>query len=136
MQFAIIDRSIEPGEYQNLRAQTSWNQLPDEMVGRALKASLFSVVVEMDEKVIAMGRVVGDGALYFYIQDIIVDREFRGMGISRLIMERIEQYLSKVALPHAFIGLMAAEGVSGIYEKYGYRRRGENAPGMFRVISG
>ncbi len=33
----------------------------------------------------------------------------------------------------SFVGLMAAEGVTGFYERYGFARRPEGRPGMFRV---
>lgn len=134
MEFTIKEKRIKVSEYQELRKQTNWEPLSENMVKIAMKNTLFSVVVTQGDQLAGFGRVVGDGGIYFYIQDVIVAREFRGMGLSRLIMERIERYLMKSTGENAFIGLMAAEGVSGLYEKYGYRKRAGNAPGMFRMV--
>lgn len=37
-----------------------------------MEKSLFDVSVICDGKVIGMGRLVGDGAMYWYLQEIIV----------------------------------------------------------------
>ena len=82
-----------------------------------------------------MGRVIGDGAIYFYIQDVIVLPEFQKFGLGKLIMNQIEAYLNKNAPHNAFIGLMAADGVQKFYEKFGYRQRPGGRPGMYKMIS-
>ena len=81
-----------------------------------------------------MGRVIGDGSIYFYIQDLIVLPEYQEMGVGRLIMEQIEKYLQNNAPKGAFIGLMAAENTTGFYENFGYMVRPEQKPGMFKYI--
>jgi hypothetical protein len=51
-----------------------------------------------------------------------------------MVMDALMAYLDRVYPDGAFIGLMAAEGVAGLYERYGFERRPENAPGMRRVL--
>jgi hypothetical protein len=48
-------------------------------------------------------------------------------------MDAIMEYLAAHAPDGAFIGLMAAKGVSKFYERYGFKKRPSEAPGMFRV---
>jgi len=36
-----------------------------------------------------MARVVGDGGLVFYIQDVIVVSSFQGQGIGKMLMDFI-----------------------------------------------
>jgi len=98
-----------------------------------LRSALFSVCVIHKDQAIGCGRVVGDGGIYFYIQDIIVLPEFQGRGLGRRIMDAVMNYLSSHAHPNAFIGLMAAKGVSGFYEKHGFAERPPGRPGMFRI---
>jgi hypothetical protein len=48
-------------------------------------------------------------------------------------MDAVLGYLEGAAKPGAFVGLMAAEGAGGFYERYGFQRRPDDRPGMFRV---
>ena len=54
--------------------------------------------------VVGMGRIVGDGAIYFYIQDVAVKPEHQGRGVGRQIMEHLLAYLQAQAPPKAFSG--------------------------------
>ncbi len=115
-----------------MRQSTDWNQVDALMAEEALKNDLFSVCARYQGKTIGIGRVIGDGAIYFYIQDVIVLPEYRTQGVGTLIMERIEAYLDGHAKEGAFIGLMAAEGVVSFYRKFGYSKRPEGRPGMYK----
>ena len=130
----IEHRPPTVSEYQQLRASTSWDQLPDKMVANALQHDLFAVCALEGSKTVGMGRVIGDGAIYYYIQDVIVLPAHQGRGIGKRIMELIEQYLATHAPPNAFIGLMAAKGVAGFYKSFGYQLRAPDAPGMYKRI--
>ena len=59
--------------------------------------------------------------------------EFQGKGIGKRIMDAIMDYLKACASPNAFVGLMAAKGVSRFYEQYGSKIRSSDAQGMFRI---
>jgi ribosomal protein S18 acetylase RimI-like enzyme len=132
--YVLVERNPTSKEYQRLRRAVGWLDLEAEAIGIGLQNSLFSVCVILENKVIGCGRVIGDGGIYFYIQDIIVLPEFQGMGIGRRIMDAIMEYLKAHARDGAFIGLMAAKGVSRFYERYGFKKRPSDAPGMFRML--
>ncbi|MEX0313066.1 MAG: GNAT family N-acetyltransferase [Allomuricauda sp.] len=127
-------RPIAVSEYQNLRNTTNWHALETEQVAKALGQDLFSVVVVFDKQVVAMGRVIGDGAIYFYIQDIIVHPGHRNKGVGKMIMDTIEMFLSNSVTEYAFIGLMAADGVADFYKSFGYVKRGNESPGMYKIM--
>ena len=132
--FNVEIRKLKVEEYQTLRKTTGWDMLEDKVVSASLENDLFSLCVYDHEKLIGMGRVVGDGFIYFYIQDIVVTPEYKGRGVGKLIMENVEEYLSKTANNNSFIGLMAAEGVKEFYYKFGYKERPDSRPGMFKVV--
>jgi ribosomal protein S18 acetylase RimI-like enzyme len=127
-------RSPTPAEYQFLRKTTDWFQLADNIVAESLKNELFSVCVFDQKQIIGMGRVVGDGAIYFYIQDIIVHPDYQNLGLGRRIMESIEEYLQNNCHYNSFVGLMAAEGLIEFYHKFGYEVRPSTKPGMYKMI--
>jgi ribosomal protein S18 acetylase RimI-like enzyme len=134
MNYSIELRKIIVSEYQYLRRTTGWDMLEDSVVKSALENDLFSVCIVHEKKTIGIGRVVGDGAIYFYIQDIIVHPDYQKQGVGKLIMDQVESYLEKAANSNSFIGLMAADGVKDFYKKYGYSERPDNRPGMFKII--
>jgi ribosomal protein S18 acetylase RimI-like enzyme len=94
---------------------------------------LYSVCAVEDDKVIGFARLVGDGGLYFYLQDVIVLPAHQRKGVGSALVERLLAFLGSTALPGAFIGLMAAKGASDFYRRYGFAERPEGRPGMFRL---
>lgn len=130
----LENRKLTVSEYQLMRASTGWSSLQDSVVEKALSNDLFSVCLFDGEKLIGMGRVIGDGAIYFYIQDIIVLPEYQGQGIGKIIMNSIEAFIAQHANHNSFIGLMSAKGIKAFYNQFGYQARPENGPGMFKVI--
>ena len=58
----------------------------------SIKNSIFSVTVKDSHKLIGMGRIVGDGAIYYYIQDIVVHPEYQGQGIGKKIMKEVHSH--------------------------------------------
>ena len=133
--FNIEVRKIAVSEYQALRSSTDWGQIENDIVEKALERDLYAICVLDGEKTIGIGRIVGDGAIYFYIQDIIVLPEYQGKGIGKIIMENIETYLNEKTNNNSFIGLMAAEGVTDFYLQFGYEKRPDNKPGMYKMIN-
>lgn len=131
--YILVERSPTIKEYQKLREAIGWGNVDFEATDTGLHNSLFSVCVIYKNNVIGCGRLVGDGGIYFYIQDVIVLPEFQGKGIGKRIMDAIMDYLKAHVHPNAFVGLMAAKGVSKFYERYDFAERPANAPGMFKM---
>lgn len=132
---AVKSRPLTLESYQILRATTDWNSLEDAKVISALGRDLFSVCLYVDGEAVGMGRVVGDGAIYFYIQDVVVHPQYQGIGVGKLIMEKIMAFLKASISGYAFIGLMAAHGVGEFYHQFGFKERIAGAPGMFMVMN-
>ena len=132
-EYIFVERSPTVEEYKRLRDAVEWWDIDDETTAIGLRNSLFSLCVIYKDEVIGCGRVIGDGGIYFYIQDVIVLPEFQGKGIGERIMDAIMGYLKAHARPGVFVGLMAAKGVSKFYERYGFIERPADAPGMFKI---
>ena len=132
-EYILVERSPTVEEYHKLCEAVGWEHVDVEATETGLRNALFSVCVIYGDKVIGCGRVVGDGGIYFYVQDVIVLPEFQGKGLGRRIMDAVMSYLDSHADPNAFFGLMAAKGVSRFYEKYGFTERPPGRPGMFRI---
>jgi ribosomal protein S18 acetylase RimI-like enzyme len=123
VKYQITDESPSAEEFIELRRLIGWGETDLIMVKSSLANSLFHVVVRTQGRLVGMARVVGDGVMYFYIQDVVVAPEYQNQGIGKLLMDRIEVYLSKAAAKGASIGLLAAKGKEGFYARYGYMHR-------------
>jgi len=123
-------------EYSYLRELVGWGVPVKEATEVSIEQSLFSVCLEREGEIIGLGRIVGDGGLYFYVQDIIVKPEYRGLGYSRIIMGEVMKFIKVNAKKGSFVGLFAAKGTEGFYEKYGFFIRPNETfgAGMFYPI--
>lgn len=130
--FRLAERRIPVADYLRLRRAAGWTELDPDVAARGLAGALFAVVLEKDGAVAGCGQVVGDGAVYFYIQDVIVAEAHRGLGLGDAIMARLLAWIGGRAGRGSFVGLMAARGVAGFYERHGFARRDPEAPGMHR----
>jgi GNAT superfamily N-acetyltransferase len=130
--YAAERRVPTVAELRDLHESAAWDDLPDDddAVARGLAASLFGIVVIRAGRTVAAARVVGDGALYFYVQDVVVLPAHQGRGLGTFLMEEVMAYLRATARPKAFVALFAATGRGGFYRRYGFRTRPLDEPGM------
>ncbi|RGP38471.1 GNAT family N-acetyltransferase [Pseudotabrizicola alkalilacus] len=112
-----------PGEFIRFRAACGWGEIGEDTARAALNASLLAVTCRSGEKLVGCARVVGDGVLYFYIQDVIVSSDWRGHGIGKRIVSLLMERLEERAPNGATIGLMAAAGKELFYEQFGFQAR-------------
>jgi len=119
--YRLGERPPDSAEYRSLcRAVGREEFINFDAVRASLATSLYHVVALYDEVVIGMARVVGDGALFFYIQDVIIVPVHQGRGVGALLMGRVMDYLPGHAPEKAFVGLFAAEGTRPFYARYGF----------------
>jgi cation:H+ antiporter len=69
-----------------------------------------------------MGRVVGDGS-YFTIYDVVVHKDFQGMGYGSIIIKHIIDWYKTIKDDDTFLYLDASKGKEKFYEKFGFRSR-------------
>ena len=106
------------------RADCGWGTISELQAKRALDNALFSVTVFAGQKVVGSGRVIGDGALNYYIQDLIVDPAFRNQQVGSKILSRLMAQIKEYKLPgSATVGLMSAAGKEAFYEQFGFTAR-------------
>ncbi|AXB32145.1 N-acetyltransferase [Vibrio campbellii] len=117
-----------PQEYCEMRVKAGLSPKSLKAAEIGLPNSLYGVSIRDDEVLIAIGRVVGDGACNFEIVDVAVDPSYQGKGLGRKVMEYIDGYLSSAALEGSYVSMIADEPV--FYEKLGYRLVAPKSQGM------
>jgi GNAT superfamily N-acetyltransferase len=131
----IVDGTPSPEEYAAFRAHVRWPAVAPSQAAGALRASLASVLArDVDGALVGMGRVVGDGGVYLYLQDVIVLERWRNNGIGTRITEALLDHVRELGGPGTFVGLMAAVGAGPFYERFGFQPRGEDRPGMWLTL--
>ena len=70
--YSVLTQTPTPGEYIELRSAAGLSPKTQEAAELGLPNSLFAVCIRLDEKLVGMGRIVGDGGCNFEIVDIAV----------------------------------------------------------------
>jgi GNAT superfamily N-acetyltransferase len=131
----IVDGTPTAEEYAAFRAHVRWPPVDPAQASEGLTASLACVLArDADGTLVGMGRVVGDGGVYLYLQDVIVLERWRNNGIGTRITEALMDHVRKLGGPGTFVGLMAANGAGPFYERFGFQPRGEDRPGMWLTL--
>ncbi|MBU2713523.1 GNAT family N-acetyltransferase [Zooshikella harenae] len=127
--YTIIEEVIDVENFLRLRIITGLTPRTKDAAVKALPNSIYGVHILCNGKPIAMGRIVGDGALNLEIVDVAVDPEHQGKGLGRKIMEHIMNYLDKSVPKGAYITLMA--DVPELYQKFGFKFSRPESEGMY-----
>lgn len=135
----LIENSISVEEYFYLRDKVNWKRLTQRQAELALKNCLFNVkAVDENGNVVGMGRIVGDGAVISYIQDLIVVPEAQGKKTGSLIIQRLIDYVKSIREEEStmMLCLMCAKGREPFYIKHGFMERPNDnlGPGIIQYI--
>ena len=117
-----MDNVLSAEDFVRLKVAAGFKERPLPQVEKALKNGLFNVSAICDGQVVGMGRLVGDGAMYWYLQEIVVLPEYQGKGIGKSIVNRLLEHIRSAAMPGTIIdiGLTAVKGKEPFYEKFGF----------------
>ena len=82
------------------------------------------MVWEVFEEV-GMARVIGDGGMTLYVQDVIVHPIYQRQGIGKKLMEFVMNYIKSSASEGSIlqVSLMASKGKEAFYERFGFFSR-------------
>lgn len=129
-----IERRVAmPAEHRRLAEAVGWGDGFDwSSLPASLDASLFGVVALAGDEIVGMGRLVGDGVKYFYVQDVAVDPAWQGRGVGQAIVEALLAWVGEAAPATAFVGLFATEAAMPLYRRNGFGTEG--LKGMARLV--
>ena len=106
-QVVLQNNVLQPQDFVRLRVLTGFADIPIEHAKRALDGGLINVSAIYGDQLIGMGRMVGDGAMYWYLQEIIVLPEFQKQGVGAKIVNHLVDY----AVSHSTTGKFTTIGV-------------------------
>ena len=133
MFYLIKNEMPSPQEWRYLRSLSEWNVFSETTFKIAIEKSVFGVCAYDHNKIIGMGRIVGDGIICFYIQDLFVVEEYINKHVGTLILHSLLHYIKEHAEAGATIALFSHAGTETFYEKFGFlvREKSGKGSGMF-----
>lgn len=133
------ENSLDVDTYLALRKSVKWKKLSCEQAKKALENSLYTVCAYEFDRPVGMGRIVGDGAVICYIQDLVVLPDAQASGIGGQIVDMLIEYVEGLRMEgtEMMLDLMCAKGREMFYEKHGFiARPTENlGPGMIQYLN-
>lgn len=136
----IQENTLNRETYLALRRSVGWRELSAGQADAALRASLLTVCACLNGRPVGMGRLIGDGAVVCYIQDLVILPEVQHMGIGSLLIERLIAYARSLNEPETtmMLCLMCAKGREVFYQKHNFTARPTDSlgPGMIMYLDG
>ena len=134
----LMEDRLDMDTYLSLRKAAGFRSLTRDQARKALNNSLYTLVAYKDGVAVGMGRIVGDGAVICYVQDLIVLPQVRGQGIGSLILETLKEFVTNEGYEGTtmMFDLMCALGRESFYQKHGFisRPTKDLGPGMIQYI--
>lgn len=135
----IKKNTIDVQDYLSIRGKVGWKTLLDKQAKKALECSLCVAGAYDGDRLIGMGRIVGDGAVICYVQDLIVEPGYQGKGIGSMLLNYLIEYVDNLRDEDSqmMMCLMCAKGREEFYKKHGFVARPTDSlgPGMIQYLS-
>jgi len=133
IQETIIFKETLPDikEYWDLFQTTGWNQeynFSIQDLANAIQNSWYSMSIYDSDKLIGFGRVIADGVHHALIVDLIIHPDYQSKGLGSRLLDKLVSKCKKNKIRD--IQLFSAKDKYAFYEKFGFEKRPDNAPGM------
>lgn len=97
----------------------NWKHRESAEIKNAFKLSTETIFVYHEAKIIAFGRVIGDGRYYAMLADIVVDPDYQGKGLGSFLVKSLNDKL----VNYHFVNLSAAPGADRFYKSLGWKKQ-------------
>ncbi|WOC15041.1 GNAT family N-acetyltransferase [Pseudochrobactrum sp. MP213Fo] len=120
IKYQVLHQVPDAQTYCHLRKASGLSPKTHEAAERGLSGGLFAVLIAVNDQIIGMGRVIGDGGTTYQVCDIAVLPEYQGQGLGKVIMTEIMAYLDEHAPESAYVSLIADGPAQHLYTQYGF----------------
>ncbi|MGM0167357.1 hypothetical protein IGI39_002338 [Enterococcus sp. AZ135] len=123
----------EVEEYLELRKVCGLSARGREASKTGLSNSIYSVIIRRntDQKLVGMGRLIGDGGTAYQIVDIAVHPKDQGKGLAKTIMQLVMTHIENEIDPQAYVNLIADCPADKLYQQFGFVETAPESLGMY-----
>jgi N-acetylglutamate synthase-like GNAT family acetyltransferase len=118
-------------EFKALFESSGWTssiKISNAILKNAMEQSWYWVSAYDNGKVVGIGRLISDGALYALVSDLMIFPEYQGQGVGKTLLKMLKDKCLESGIQRVW--LFAGPGKVGFYEKNGFEIRSLDTPGM------
>lgn len=116
----IVERVPTVDEHRALFAVEGWTWYGEAVTRHSLAGTVHGVVAVRDGTTVGMGRVVGDGGAFHYVQDLVVVPELRGHGVGAALLARLLDRIRHDAPGGSVVGVFSTSDAVPLYRRFGF----------------
>jgi GNAT superfamily N-acetyltransferase len=126
----VEDDRVAVAEYRMLREVVGWDAVRagEDELQTALDRTWNVTARSADGRLVALARVLDDGALYASVWDMMVVPELQRRGVGRALFDRV---IARVG-GRNLVSLVATPAGKELYRSTGFSQESRGAVGMFR----
>ena len=132
--YILFRETPSAADYLRLRIEAGLTPKTAEGAAAGLPNTLHAVVVRKAAETVGIGRVIGDGGLFFQIVDIAVSPDHQGQGLGKAIVAALVDYLRASAPKGAYVSLMADGEAHRLYAQFGFALTAPRSVGMAFLV--
>lgn len=122
MEFRVLKELPSNSDFNKLFSSVGWGYRENEKINRIRQNSIFALSVYLNNEVVGMARVVGDGC-YYTVYDVVVHKSHQGQGIGAVMMNEIVKWYKTIEDDDSCLYLGASYNKEKFYEKFGFVSR-------------
>ena len=136
MNEVILEEKISVDEFLEVIESVGFKTYSKEQVEKALNNTMYMVKAIIDDKVVGIGRVVGDYSIVCCLTDICVKPEYQGKGIGSKIVNKLKNMVEAGVKEgeKMQIELTPTAGNEEFYKKAGFKYKPDVITGMYLWI--
>lgn len=136
MNEVILEENITIDEFLEVIESVGFKTYSREQVEKALKNTMYIVKATINNKIVGMGRVVGDFSIVCSLTDICVKPEYQGRGIGLKIVNELKNMIESGVKEgeKMQIELTPTAGKEEFYKKAGFKYKPDVITGMYLWI--
>ena len=126
-----------PAVFKALRDTAGWGHISLGKAQQALANSLHGVTAYDVDTAIGMARVIGDGVINAYIQDVVIAPDYRSQGVGKAVILALLSDMNQSMPSDCTIGLLSAKGQESFYSSFHFITRPDKdyGAGMFAKLA-
>ena len=118
--YELLEIAPSTEDYLRLRQVSGLVTRSASAAGAGLRNGLHAVRLDRGSDTVGMGRIIGDGSLFFHLVDVAVDPAHQGRGLGRAIVAALLDWIGRTAPAEAYVSLMANGNADRLYRRFGF----------------